>query len=103
MHMHLERKREGRRERERDYWKKKTSVYCLWLLGQDLMYVAFGSRHDVWLLDQDVMCVTVMFQAELDKLRLLHNSQSAEWQLELKSRLEKLASELDAKWTETMR
>ncbi|XP_076435119.1 protein FAM184A-like [Babylonia areolata] len=42
-------------------------------------------------------------QAELDKLQVLHNSKTAEWQLELKSRLEKLAAELDAKWAETMR
>ncbi|KAK7508630.1 hypothetical protein BaRGS_00000196 [Batillaria attramentaria] len=42
-------------------------------------------------------------KAELDKLQLLHNSKMAEWQLELKSRLEKLAAELDTKWTDTMK
>ncbi|PVD39428.1 hypothetical protein C0Q70_02058 [Pomacea canaliculata] len=42
-------------------------------------------------------------QVELDKLQLLYNTKSAEWQLELKSLLESLAAELDAKWAETMR
>lgn len=42
-------------------------------------------------------------KAELDKLQLQHSSKAAEWQLELKSRLEKLSTELDAKWTDTMR
>nr|KAG5714215.1 hypothetical protein BaRGS_018432 [Batillaria attramentaria] len=42
-------------------------------------------------------------KAELDKLQLLHNSKMAEWQLELKSRLKKLAAELDTKWTDTMK
>ncbi|XP_046334607.2 protein FAM184A-like isoform X1 [Haliotis rufescens] len=43
------------------------------------------------------------FKAELDKLKLLHASKLAEHQLEMKTRLEELATELDNKWTGTLR
>lgn len=42
-------------------------------------------------------------KAELDKLQLQYNSKMTEWQLELKSRQEKLAAELDTKWTDTLK
>ncbi|KAL8578500.1 hypothetical protein ACOMHN_028772 [Nucella lapillus] len=47
--------------------------------------------------------VSTTLVAELDKLQVLHNSKTAEWQLELKTRLDSLSTELDAKWTDTMR
>lgn len=50
-----------------------------------------------------VNACSLTWQVELDKLQLLYNTKSAEWQLELKSLLESLAAELDAKWAETMR
>ncbi|XP_041368165.1 protein FAM184A-like [Gigantopelta aegis] len=42
-------------------------------------------------------------RAELEKLQLLHDSKLAEHELEMKTRLENLAAQLDNKWTETMR
>ena len=48
-------------------------------------------------------CVCCGPQAELEKLRLLHDSKLAEHALEMKTRLENLAAQLDNKWTDTMR
>ncbi|XP_067657871.1 protein FAM184A-like isoform X1 [Haliotis asinina] len=42
-------------------------------------------------------------KAELDKLKLLHNSKLKEHQVEMKTRLEQLSTELDKKWTDTLR
>ncbi|XP_046548334.1 protein FAM184A-like isoform X2 [Haliotis rubra] len=42
-------------------------------------------------------------KAELDKLKLLHNSKLTEHQVEMKTRLEQLSTELDKKWTDTLR
>lgn len=52
----------------------------------------------------ELSCVfLLLLQAELDKLKLLHASKLAEHQLEMKTRLEELATELDNKWTGTLR
>ncbi|XP_013402625.1 protein FAM184A-like [Lingula anatina] len=42
-------------------------------------------------------------QAELEKLRAMHDTKMREAQLELKTKLDQLSKDLDAKWTDTLR